>query len=516
MNSTQLKPWSQLDEEPIATDSAEVPAPEVNARGSESTGSRDWRLIVEHKFNAAGGLPLAMTAAGACWAAAAAAFCDQKSGAANWHFVAVALINCVATAAIVIRKHRASVTGISGPIDGQAASADASTPKALWQNIQHHTDNIENRVAELLVECKQTHLEASLAMSQKRQLELILNSVSDALLVTDRFDQVVFVNPAAIELLGLDGRETQRQSVESLLKDEKLVRLVRHARTADARAARRKVEHEIDGRNFALCLSPMGDTLGGPDSGSAAHGVVALFRDITRERDASKAKSEFVAHVSHELRTPLSSIRAYVEMLVDGEATNEKMRTEYYGIIQTSAERLGRLIDNMLNISRIEAGTVRINKERVAISMIVKEVTDSLRPQAEEKKLSLITELAPVVDQVMADRDLMYQAVLNLVSNAIKYTPEGGQVLVRMFSQDESNSIRIDVTDTGVGIPAEDLPRVFEKFFRVEANKEMAKGTGLGLNLVKNIVEVVHEGKLLLTSTVGKGSTFAIILSKMQ
>jgi two-component system phosphate regulon sensor histidine kinase PhoR len=236
------------------------------------------------------------------------------------------------------------------------------------------------------------------------------------------------------------------------------------------------------------------------------------LRDVTKKREADKMKSEFVARAAHELRTPLSSIRAYVEMLVDGEAADEQMRKEYYDIIQTSADRLGRMIDNMLNISRIEAGTVRINKEPVAVSIIVKEAVDVVRPQADEKGISLIDDLTPVAYRIQADRDMIYQAVLNLLSNAIKYTPRDGKVQVRMTPHEENGTLCIEVSDTGVGIPKEDLPKMFEKFFRVEANKKMAKGTGLGLNLVKNIVETIHEGKVTLTSEVGKGSTFGMVL----
>jgi two-component system phosphate regulon sensor histidine kinase PhoR len=284
------------------------------------------------------------------------------------------------------------------------------------------------------------------------------------------------------------------------------------AREADSRVARRRAEQEIGDRLFAIALSPVAGEGSKESDGAVQHGVVAILRDITKDRQASKNKSEFVAHVAHELRTPLASIRAYVELLVDGEAADEKTRTEYYETIQSSAERLGRLIDNMLNISRIEAGTVRVNKEPVAIAMIVKEAAEMLRPQAEEKGVTLTEELTPVVYRVLADRDLIHEAIVNLLSNAIKYTPTGGRVSLRMTPQEQTRRIRIEVSDTGAGIPAEDIPRMFEKFFRVEANKKLAKGTGLGLSLVKQIVENVHNGELTLASEVGKGSTFAMVL----
>jgi two-component system phosphate regulon sensor histidine kinase PhoR len=199
-------------------------------------------------------------------------------------------------------------------------------------------------------------------------------------------------------------------------------------------------------------------------------------------------------------------------MLLDGEAGDAGTQKEYFEVIQSSAERLGRMIDNMLNISRIEAGTVRIHKEPVALSMIAREAVDTLRPQAQSKGVELTSELTPVMYRVNADRDLMHEAIQNLLSNAIKYTPEGQKVHLKMTPLESERRIRVEVIDTGVGIPEEDLPRMFEKFFRVEANNKMAKGTGLGLNLVKQIVEVIHGGQLTVASTVGKGSTFAMTL----
>jgi two-component system phosphate regulon sensor histidine kinase PhoR len=242
------------------------------------------------------------------------------------------------------------------------------------------------------------------------------------------------------------------------------------------------------------------------------HVVVVTLRDVTREKEAARTTTEFVSHVAHELRTPLSSLKAYVELLTDGEAQDEATRRTYYDIIQTESERASRLIDNILNISRIESGLVKVSKEPIALAMVVREVVDVMRPQAERKSIALTEDLAPVMHEVLADRDMIYEAVMNLVSNAVKYTPEGGRVSVRMKVNEAEHAIRTEVSDTGVGIPEEDLPRMFEKFFRVKANKNVAKGTGLGLSLVRRIVETIHGGKVELSSRVGQGSTFSIQL----
>jgi two-component system phosphate regulon sensor histidine kinase PhoR len=237
-------------------------------------------------------------------------------------------------------------------------------------------------------------------------------------------------------------------------------------------------------------------------------GVVTILHDLTRERELSQMKSDFVSKASHELRTPLSSIRAYVEMLVDGEASDEKSRQEFYRIMQNETDRLSRLIDNMLNISRIEAGIVQIERENVDIKALVARAASTLGPAAKEKSIALHQRLAGVDLCVEGDADMLYQVVLNLVSNAVKYTPDGGRVTISADSDNLTRSVLVSVADTGLGIPPDALPKLFDKFFRVENYKRVAKGTGLGLSLCKHIVETVHHGQIGVESKLGMGSKF--------
>jgi two-component system phosphate regulon sensor histidine kinase PhoR len=223
-------------------------------------------------------------------------------------------------------------------------------------------------------------------------------------------------------------------------------------------------------------------------------------------------KNDFVSNVSHELRTPLASIKAYIEMLIDGEADDEKTKREFYEVIQNESNRLSRLIDNILNISRIESGLVKINKQPQSLTVILKEAIEVIAPQAKGKQITLLEQLTPVFYQTIADRDMLYQAALNLLSNAVKYTPEGGTITIQTEVDEAKKLVSARISDTGVGIPPKDLPFVFDKFYRVEANNRMAKGTGLGLSLVKHIVETVHRGRLFVESTQGKGSTFGFEL----
>ncbi len=470
-------------------------------------------------------LPLGVAGA---WLLCDLVFAAPGQGVLSWQDAigVVALIALAAAILILARvARRNAIRNMLASLGQKTATARAWPQmgpidlewRAIWQGIEVHAAKVERRSEELAEANKQLMLELTLADTQRRQAASMINALADPVLAVDAFEQLILANPASEKLLDFSLQANLRRPIRSVIKDERLLRMIQQAREADARAADRKGDVEIAARQFAIGLTPLtvgrGSALGGEEEDR--HGVVVTFRDVTREREVSKKKSEFVAHVAHELRTPLSSIKAYVEMLVDGEAEDEKTRKEFYEIIQSSADRLERLIDNMLNISRIEAGTVRINKEPMALSMIVKEAVDMIRPQAEEKKITLTDELTPVMYRVLADRDLMYQAVLNLVSNAIKYTPEGGEVRVCMKPQEERGTMLIEVIDTGAGIPEEDQPKIFGKFFRVEANKKLAKGTGLGLNLVKMVVETVHGGEVTLRSEVGKGSTFGINLPLM-
>jgi two-component system, OmpR family, phosphate regulon sensor histidine kinase PhoR len=368
----------------------------------------------------------------------------------------------------------------------------------------------EQHVDDALAQAKELEIQLKVATSQRTQAQAIIHSINDAVVVTDQFDEILLANEAAAKALSLDLKSVDRMPVDRAVKDQAVVGMIRDVRQSRSSSERRVVEHRMRVNNkdgvFKLTLSCITG-----DGGEPA-GVVSVFHDVTRENEIARMKNDFVSSVSHELRTPLSSIRAYVEMLVDGEAGDEKTRTEFYDIILAEANRLGRLIDNILNISRIESGLVEIKKQPVSVMLLCKEALDVITPQAKLKNIRVEEQLEPSVYQTMADKDMIYQAILNLLSNAVKYTPEGGTVTLRATTDEVSRRITVRVIDTGVGIPAKDLPFVFDKFFRVEANKNVAKGTGLGLSLVKNIVETVHKGRIFLESEVGRGSCFGFEL----
>jgi len=357
----------------------------------------------------------------------------------------------------------------------------------------------EDRVRELEVQFR-------IAEGDREELEGILHALRDGVLVIDGFGDLVTANEAAAEIFHFDLANAVEHNIDELIGDAEIVRLIHEARESGNPSYRRLVEHTLQSARrsviYEISLCSMSDA-----DGEVA-GVVILLHDITTEREISDMKSDFVSKASHELKTPLSGIKAYIEMLIDGEAQDESSRREFYSIIQNEADRLGRLIESMLNISRIEAGIMQVEWEDLDLCDVVDEVIEFMLPQAQSRNLTLTAKRPIQAVRAEVDRNLVQQVVTNLVSNAIKYTPEGGRITVTSALADCDQSAMIAVTDTGLGISPDDIPKLFDKFYRIENYKRVAKGTGLGLNLVKQIVETVHGGEIGVESQLGMGSKF--------
>jgi two-component system phosphate regulon sensor histidine kinase PhoR len=401
-------------------------------------------------------------------------------------------------------------------------AADAPPPGALgprWVRpvvgvFVEAVEQFRRREQELTNALRETDIRLRVSEASRRQTEAVLHTLRDAVLVTNAFGDLVIANEAAGDLLGFDPLETAHKPLEQSVRDERLCQLVRETLETGSCADRRHVEHEVaTEREGALATRVFDVTLACVENHRhEVAGVVTILSDLTRIREISQMKSDFVSKASHELRTPLSSIRAYVEMLVDGEADDEQSRQEFYRIIQNEAERLGRLIDNMLNISRMEAGIVQIERAAVDIKALVRRAIGTLEPQAREKRIAVHAKLAEVDLTVEGDADMLFQVVLNLVSNAVKYTPAGGRVTVSADSENLTRSVLLTVADTGLGIPPDAMGRIFDKFYRVESYKRVAEGTGLGLSLCKHIVESLHHGQIGVESKLGMGSKFWVII----
>jgi two-component system phosphate regulon sensor histidine kinase PhoR len=237
-------------------------------------------------------------------------------------------------------------------------------------------------------------------------------------------------------------------------------------------------------------------------------GAMAVFHDVTDVRNFDQVRSEFVGNVSHELRTPLTSIKGFVETLLDGAMEDRVLCRRFLNIIDAETERLSRLIDDLLTLSSIESKECIIHPKPVCIIRSMRSVMNIFGPQISEKKLHVEFIYPPRGFLIFADENLLGQVLINLLDNAIKYTPGNGKIVIRCRKQD--TRVFITFTDTGVGIPHESIPRVFERFYRVDkARSRDQGGTGLGLAIVKHIVES-HGGDVFVESNIGKGSTFGV------
>ncbi|MFC1739178.1 ATP-binding protein [Planctomycetota bacterium] len=380
----------------------------------------------------------------------------------------------------------------------------------LCQAINELTEKDSESISEFEKRLNDLHTRIQLVQKQKRNTEAIIYSIQDAVIVVDEFDRLLMANEAAGRLFDFDWKSAQHEHLNELIVGEKseFVDLLCSSRQSRVQYKKKEIQFSVDGREkfFDCIVSCVHD--------EAEHvcGVAAVLHDVTREKEISQMKNDFVNHVSHELKTPLASITAYSEMLADGEAKDEQTKKEFYSVIQSQANRLNRLIEDVLNISRIESGLVKVEKTPVSLTILIEEQMQMIKKYADEKNIEVSGQKPIVFDQVNVDRDMISQVIVNLLSNAVKYTPSGGSVEIMTEVDENERLVRFTVTDNGVGIPPEELKHVFDKFYRVGRNKKQAKGTGLGLSLVKQIVEKVHNGRVFVTSKPGVGSTFGFEL----
>jgi len=327
----------------------------------------------------------------------------------------------------------------------------------------------------------------------RRQLEAILNSTPDPVLVIDPQNRLLLANPAAARVVGADIGQGSGQPIEKLIQQKPLLDLLQAAPSG------KTAEITFPGGRTYLAIASSFVAEGRPV------GSVCVLRDVTHFKELDSIKSEFVATVSHDLRSPLTLMRGYATMLeMVGELNDQQQG--YVRKIISGVENMSRLVNNLLDLGRIEIG-VGLQVENVPIRDILERVAGALQLQAGQKNISLSVEGGrDLPAMVEADQALLHQGVYNLVENAIKYTPNGGQVMVRVRAAQKD--LMFEVQDNGIGIAPSDLPHLFEKFYRGKQREARSQhGTGLGLAIVRSIAER-HGGRVWVESEIGKGSTF--------
>jgi len=338
--------------------------------------------------------------------------------------------------------------------------------------------------------------------ASRRQMEAILNSTPDPVLVTDASNRLILANPAAGHVFGVTIRRGERPDLERTIQVKPLNDLML-ASSSEKRTAEVKMP---DGKTYLATASAMiaeGKTVG----------RICILRDVTQLKEIDTLKSDFVSTVSHDLRSPLTLMRGYATMLEMAGELNDQQKN-YTKMIVQGVDNMAKLVNNLLDLGRIDFG-VGLQVDSIPVLDILERVTSALQLHAKQKNIVLGVELPRDLPNVVeADQALLHQAVYNLVENALKYTPDSGTVTINLIPAPDTLTFAIQ--DSGIGIPASDLPRLFEKFYRGTNREALAKrGTGLGLAIVKSIAER-HGGKVWVESEIGKGSTFHLQIPLVQ
>lgn len=338
--------------------------------------------------------------------------------------------------------------------------------------------------------------------SEQQRLAAILRGMGEGVMVTDTRGTIMLVNPAFRRLFGLQGDVESRPLVE-VCRHPDLLQAFEEQRESGLELT---CELTIPVTNLVLMAHWV------PLAGEQhKRGTVAVFHDISDLKRVETMRRDFVANVSHELRTPVAVIKGYGETLLDGalEESPERSR-RFVEIIVSHAERLTNLINDILTLSKLEAKDASLALRPLDLCSTVRKAQMLMEDHARAKGISLSADCPETTAKVLADQGQLEQVLLNLLDNAIKYTPDGGEVAIRVTQAD--TGVRISVSDSGIGIPAKDLPRIFERFYRVDEGRSREQGgTGLGLAIVKHIVQL-HGGEISVSSEAGKGSTFTVQL----
>jgi two-component system phosphate regulon sensor histidine kinase PhoR len=342
--------------------------------------------------------------------------------------------------------------------------------------------------------------------AEKQRLDTILRSMGEGVMVTAPDGVITLVNPAFHRLFSITGEVEGKKLVE-ISRHPDLLEAFNDLGKPDVNELVREISIQPNGVTLFTHWVPL-------NVDGVRQGIVAVFHDITDLKKAENMRRDFVANVSHELRTPVTIIKGYAETLLDGALESDPARAiRFVEIISNHSDRLTNLVNDILTLSSLESKEARLELNPLDVSGTIAKACMLLQERAVQKNIAIINEsVCGVVPRVNADQGRLEQVVVNLLENAIKYTPDGGTI--RLFTEDSGEFIRVSVADTGIGIPFKDLPRIFERFYRVdEARTREQGGTGLGLAIVKHIVQL-HGGTVSVTSETGKGSFFSFTIKK--
>lgn len=348
---------------------------------------------------------------------------------------------------------------------------------------------------------------------ERNKLEAVLMSIVNGVVVCDNFDNVVLVNCSALKMLEIDEKQILNTKIQMYCdSDGELCfrdKIEQFKDTPLDIMENKPLEFniEVDKHILKAVISPMFS------KNQDYVGYIIVLIDVTKEVEINKLKNNFISNVSHELRTPVTVLRTYIDTLYNhaGEF-DEATQKEFMEIINKEAARLHKMVNEILDFSRLESPNIALKKEFTDIVPLLEQTINSMKVLANEKSITFSIIKEPDLPQVPINYDGIERAFKNLISNAIKYSPDGGKVKIRAEIARDPNYIEVTIEDQGIGIPEEHLSKIFERFYRVENATHTIKGTGLGLHLVKITIEKHHHGEVFVKSTPDVGSTFGVRL----
>lgn len=349
---------------------------------------------------------------------------------------------------------------------------------------------------------RQLKFNMSVLSQEKEQLASILSSMADGVITFNRDGTILNINPPAERFLQYwyyekEGIGSDTEGIPSQVMD-----LFQQAVDTE----KEKIgEISLQGRHWVILVSPL-------YSNQFIRGAVAVLRDMTEERQLEKMRKDFIANVSHELRTPISMLQGYSEAIVDDIAQSNEEKKEMAKVIYDESLRMGRLVNELLDLARMEAGHLQLNLDDVNLASFINRIVHKFQGLAKDNEIHLSSEIENEIAHFSFDPDRIEQVFTNLIDNAIRHTPKDGSVKIKVTANDKG--IMVEVSDSGTGIPEDDLPFVFERFYKADKARTRGRaGTGLGLAIVKNIIEA-HRGHISAKSKIDQGTTFSFFLPR--
>jgi two-component system phosphate regulon sensor histidine kinase PhoR len=339
--------------------------------------------------------------------------------------------------------------------------------------------------------------------SERNTLSAVLDTMADGVIMTETTGKVLLLNQAARDLLGLGKQNTDNARLIELVRDYSIHQLVLKCLVDKARL-QTEVELLYPRRFLSAIATPLAEP--------TARGVLLTLHDLTRIRQVETSQKEFVANVSHELRNPLASIKAMVETLEFGALADATVAADYLGRMHRDVDRINSLVNDLLELSRLESGQFTIRAEPTALAPLVHSVQNQFKEPAAARKVTIEDTIPEDLPLLLADSDKLSQVLVNLVENALKFTPPKGRVSIK--ARPLNGNVEIELKDTGPGIAPQHLPHLFERFYKVDRARRDG-GTGLGLAIVKQVVEA-HGGQVRVESSEGLGSTFTFTIPQAK